>query len=108
MTFKAFASALAISSAMLLGGQAYAETMVGGMSVSDANLPKVQERCDQLALADSTASPTDTTIVGTDDTGGATVDAPVEPVNEMANATAETIDLESITLDACKAAGLTK
>lgn len=107
MTIKAFASVLALSSAMLLGGQAYAQTMVGGMSVTDEDLPKVQERCDQLALADSTESATETTSAGTDDTGAATSDSDVEDTNEMANATTPTIDLDSITLEACTEAGLT-
>ncbi|HTM79210.1 MAG TPA: hypothetical protein VL133_16470 [Devosia sp.] len=108
MTFKAFASALAISSAMLLGGQAYAQTTVGGMSVSDVDLPKVQERCDQLAQADD---PTEAPTVAADTpdaTGAAGSADTVEPVNEMANATTQTINLETITLEACKAAGLTK
>ena len=104
MNIKTIASAIAISSAMLLSGSAYAQTIIGGATVSAEDLPKVQERCDQLALDASTASATETDADAKADTAGteATTD-----VNAPADAITA-VDLEALTLEACTEAGLTK
>ena len=112
MNIKTIASAIAISSAMLLSGSAYAQTVIGGATVTAEDLPKVQERCDQLALDASTASATETDAdadAATDGaaTAGEATTAATTDVNAPADATTA-VDLEALTLEACTEAGLTK
>ena len=119
MSIKTFASAIALTSAMLFGGAAYAQTMIGSMEVSADDLPAVQQRCDAPALSASTESlstTTDTTAMtsGSDNTAettagsaDATTTTSPEKVNEVADASTK-IDLETITLEQCKTAGLIK
>ncbi|WDR03858.1 hypothetical protein PSQ19_07435 [Devosia algicola] len=106
MNIKTIASAIALSSAMLLGGSAYAETMIGSTTVMEADLPAVQQRCDQLALASDTSA-TESDAMGTDSTAGGSAanveDA--EEVNELEQVTT-TIDLDTVTLEQCQEAGL--
>ena len=108
MNIKTIASALAISSAMLLSGSAYAQTVIGGATVSAEDLPKVQERCDQLALDASTASATETDADADAATeADTTATEATTDVNAPADATTA-VDLEALTLEACTEAGLTK
>jgi hypothetical protein len=107
MRLKTIASALVLSSAMIFGGSAFAQTTIAGQAITADDLPKVQERCDQLSLAATTPSLTETKPA--DDTAGgadATVDD-AENTNELANATSK-IDLDSVTIEDCAAAGLIK
>ncbi len=46
---RSFISALALTGAMLFSGAAMAQTVVGGVTVSAEDLPKVQSACDTLA-----------------------------------------------------------
>ena len=108
MSIKTIASAIAISSAMLLSGSAYAQTVIGGATVSAEDLPKVQERCDQLALDASTASATETDADADAATeADTTATEATTDVNAPADATTA-VDLEALTLEACTEAGLTK
>lgn len=110
MTIKSVLSVAAITVA--LTGASFAQGMtINGAAVSESDMPAVQERCDQLANASSTESIAGTTEDGNtsstaDSTAGGTdatiTEAPA--VNEAQDATA-TIDLDTITLEACTAGG---
>ena len=111
MNFKTIASTIALTSAMLLSGGAYAQTTIGGATISADDLPKVQERCNQLAEAgDPTATPESaaTSEDGDDtaDSSDGSADAP-EAVNEAADATTA-IDLSTLTVESCTEAGFIK
>ena len=116
MTFKTVTCAIVMGSALLFGGAAYADTMVGSSMVTDVDLPAVQARCDQLLTSeeaslaqdpddksDETPADTNDATVGDDDT---TVDAGTEQVDEAQAATTTSIDLDTVTLEQCKTAGL--
>jgi hypothetical protein len=113
MNIKSALSILALSTSLAFTGSVMAQTSINGVDVSDADLPAVQERCDQLLVADTTASTSTATESSepdsnaSDDSSGA-ADATIEDapaVNEMANMTS-TIDLDTIDLQACLDAGL--
>lgn len=123
MTFKNLTCAIVMGSALMFGGAAYADTMVGASTVTDADLPAVQARCDQIntaATTDSLATSTDSkastdasasATTSTDSTAGgnnATISGGVEKVDELAASTTTSIDLDTVTLEQCKAAGLSK
>jgi hypothetical protein len=125
MTFKTVTFAIVMGSALLFGGAAYADTMVGSSTVVDADLPAVQARCDQINTAATTDSLATNTSDGktstdasvsvstssTDTTAGgnnATISGGVEKVDELAASTTTSIDLDTVTLEQCKAAGLSK
>lgn len=97
MSFKSFASPIAIAAAAALtfGGAAFAQTMVGDQSVTDENLAAVQTHCDQLSVAnsDTTEEAEQTESFSTE--SDATVD------NEVG-----ALDYSAITLEDCRAAGL--
>jgi len=108
MTIKSVLSVAAITIA--LTGATFAQGMtMNGTAVAEGDMAAVQERCDQLANAESTESLTatsdDTNASDGTNTNDATAgnDALVENapgVNEAANATT-TIDLDTISLQAC-------
>lgn len=114
MTIKSALSILALSTSLAFAGSAMAQTSINGVDVSDSDLPAVQERCDQLLVADTTESTSTATDDaaeaennGADDTASA-ADATIDDapdVNEMANMTSS-VDLDTITLQACLDAGL--
>lgn len=109
MTIKSALSIAALTVA--LTGGAFAQGMtINRAAVSEADMPAVQERCDQLANAESTESLSTTTDSATESgasnsDGDATAanDAVTEEApatNEAQNATT-TIDLDTIDLQAC-------
>lgn len=112
MHAKSVVSAIALSAALALSGPAFAQTMLNGAEISADDLPAVQERCDQLKLAADTsgvsndaqpeASDADETSSAAD---ASTETEGAEPVDETAEALT-TIDLDTITLEACVEAGL--
>lgn len=112
MTFKTVTCAIVMGSALMFGGAAYADTMVGSSTVTDADLPAVQARCDQLSTADDASLSQDTDAKSADDsTAGAndaTLNGAPEQVDEATSATTTSIDIDTVTLEQCKAAGLTK
>ncbi len=91
MLKKALVSPLALAFGLGLTGAAAAQIMLGDQMVLDEDLPAVQEHCDRLALAASTAS-TDDDDVSVD-------------VDETDNATTG-VELTTITLQQCIDAGL--
>jgi hypothetical protein len=106
MKFSALLAPLAVAATLSVSGFAFADTMVAGMNVTDAELPKVQARCDELFTSSSTMSTTeDTTAADPAAPADGLDDAP--EVNGMDQATT-VIDLEVLTLENCKEAGLIK
>jgi len=114
MQFKSLVSAVALSAAFALAGPAFAQTTFNGAVLSETDLPAVTERCEQLVNADateslSTESSTDTAATDNNevsDAGDASATSDSVPdVNEVENAVT-TIDLDTITLEQCTAAGL--
>ena len=107
MTIKSALSVVALTVA--LTGASFAQGMtLNGVAVSEADAPAVQERCDQLANAESTQSLTDTSSSNADSSAG-TNDATLTnapAVNEVQNATTS-VDLDTVTLEACAAGGFT-
>ncbi len=108
MMIRSLVSAAALSLAMLASG-AMAQTSINGVEISAEDLPKVQAQCDSLAAeaakADG-ASNTDAGAAPSDDGTAETSDEPDTPA-ETDQATTK-IDLATLTLDACKTAGLVK
>ncbi len=103
MTIKSSLSVLALVAGVAFAGSAYAQTMVGGFEVSEADLPHVQAHCDALALADQNeptagTNPDEDT---TDEDGRTGLET-----DTAARNTSTTIDLELITLEDCVEAGL--
>ena len=117
-------AALAFSSVMSLSGFAMAQTMVGGKDVSAEDLPRVQAQCDALATQAATADSQSVTNQSTESDSQSTPDAtkpadgtsntsdPASTKADGADGTAAalttSIDLDTLTLDQCKEAGLVK
>ena len=89
MRFTNIVSAAALTVALGFSGAAYAQTMVGGVSVTDIDLPRVQAMCDPM-VGDTTDA------VGED------------PSNDSASRTsnADTKGIDDINLRDCVEAGL--
>ena len=103
MTIKSVLSVVALLSGVAFSGAAYAQTMVGNNDVSDADLPYVQQHCDALQLADLNSS-----VAGenpneseTDENNQTGTEADIAARNSST-----TVDLDTITLEDCVAAGL--
>lgn len=110
MTIKSALSVAALTVA--LTGAAFAQGMtINGAAVSEADMPAVQERCDQLANAESTESLSATTDSATDESGNSGGDGDATAANDAvtddapatneAQAATATIDLDTIDLQAC-------
>lgn len=97
---RTFISAIALIGAMTLSGGAMAQTMVGGASVSAEDLPKVQTACNTLAAKANTSAATDTNANTSGEGEGAETNA------TDTGATTTSIDLDLLTYEACKEAGL--
>lgn len=106
---RSFISALALTGVMMFSGAAFAQTDVGGVTVSAEDLPKVQAACDTLAAkeqADSGATNADTS---TDANAEASTDASSGETDAGIDAaTTKSIDLALLNYESCKAAGLVK
>ncbi len=103
MTIKSSLSVLALVAGVAFAGSAYAQTSVAGFDVSDADLPKVQAQCDALALEEQNGdiAGTDPTEPETDEDGNTNLENDTSARNAST-----TIDLELITLEDCRTAGL--
>ena len=98
MMIRNLASAAALTVAMLASG-ALGQSMINGVEIPADELPKVQAQCDILA-ADAAKAAGATTEETTDPNEG-------EPDTPAETAPATTvINLETLTLDQCKEAGL--
>lgn len=101
---RSFISALALAGAMLFSGAAMAQTVVGGVTVSAEDLPKVQAACDTLAAKEKTGTATNTE---TDANAESSTDATSGETDAGIDATTTTsIDLALLTYESCKEAGL--
>lgn len=114
MTIKSALSVVALTVAF--SGAAFAQgMMINGAAVSETDQPAVQERCDQLSNAQATESLSPTTnetdaSADASSAGTAGVDATIDTapaVNEVQDATT-TIDLDTISLQACIDGGFVK
>lgn len=119
MKIKTTISAIALAAGLALSGSVYAQTMINGVEVAEGDLAAVQQRCDDLATAAATSdiatapdaddgTPEETNDDPSDDPNTGAADATVNSqadVNEVANALTS-IDLETLTLEACVDAGL--
>jgi hypothetical protein len=121
---RSLIAALAFSSVMSLSGLAMAQTMVGGAEVSAEDLPRVQAQCDALVTQAATAdSQSVTSNNNTEESGqqtpetsnGANASETADPASTKADgadgtaaALTTSIDLDTLTLDQCKEAGLVK
>jgi hypothetical protein len=106
MQVKSIISVLAISMTMAVAGPAFAQTSINGTEISADDLPKVQERCNEITTAsgaETLESQGDATNTAT--TGGSdTTKDDSGTADDTANATT-TFDLD--TLDAASCAQLT-
>lgn len=119
MTIKSALSVVALTVAF--SGAAFAQgMMINGVAVSETDQAAVQERCNQLSTAETTqplagTENEESNISNNDGNSGSSsstagVDATVDSapaVNEVQNATS-TIDLDTISLQACMDGGFTK
>lgn len=102
-------SALALSCAMMLSSAAMAQTVVGGVTVSAEDLPKVQAACDTLAAKAAIDAGASTATTDANANAETSTDATAGATDAGLNATTTTsIDLALLTAESCKAAGLTK
>lgn len=99
MTIKSTLSIVALLSGIAFTGAAYAQTQVGNNDVSDADLPYVQQHCDALAVADLNSDIAGTNPDDVDDNTSTQDDID-------ARNTSTTVDLDTITLEDCRTAGL--
>lgn len=100
MMIRTLASAAALSIAMLASG-ALAQSSINGVAIPADELPKVQAQCDILA-ADAAKADGATNTESADPNEG----EPDTPAETAAGTTV--INLETLTLDQCKEAGLVK
>lgn len=105
MTIKSTLGIAALLSVVAFTGSAYAQTMVGNNDVSDADLPYVQAQCDALLLNEQNESAAET-VTGE----GVEAAADSEPTGIEADTAARNsstkVDLDTITLEDCRTAGL--
>jgi hypothetical protein len=105
MNFKVITAASAIVLGLAFAGPSFAETMIGGLAVADSDLPKVQAKCDALAQPQSLSADGKTTDQPSA-TGTETKKS--DSTNAMATGAATAINIDAITIEQCKEAGLTK
>jgi hypothetical protein len=108
MHIKAIVSATALTIALGFGTAAYAQTMIGNQTVSEADMDRVKVYCEDLQNAENqaagaTGAEAELTETddgsGTDDTTGATDDGSND------SAAVGSIDMDLITLENCVEAG---
>lgn len=96
MHIKNLVSPLALAAGLLITGAASAQTWVGDQEVSDADLATVQDYCDELQAAEN--------VAGDISTGPEETDSDDSDVGTpMADAG---VNLDLITIEDCRAAGL--
>ena len=104
MTIKSALSIVALMSGIAFSGAAYAQTMVGNNDVSEADLAVVQQHCDALALADMNSDIAGDTTPETENS--ADDESTGIQADTQARNTSTTVDLDTITLEDCRTAGL--
>lgn len=113
MHTKTIISAATLVIALGFGGTAFAQAVtLGAQTVTEANMPGVQARCDELQTAgtapatDSENSDDATAAADASATAGSTTEGTTEQGTE--EGTAGLIELDTITLEQCMEAGLIK
>lgn len=106
MTFRTVISSLALVSAMTLSGGAFAQAMIGDVTIPEANMADFQAKCAAIASAqtESLAAP-----VNDDETAtGSTTTDPAQATDDPDPANKDNLDalLASLTPEQCKEAGL--
>jgi len=121
MHIKAIVSAAALAAALGLGTTAYAQTMIGGQTISEADMERVKLHCEDLQTAENQAAgavdddseaddateatETTGTPVDTDEDGTADETQPAEDAEDTDTAAVGALDMDAITLEHCKEAG---
>ena len=116
MHIKAIVSATALTVALGFGTAAYAQTMIGSQTVSEADMERVKVYCEDLQNAenqaagavddDSEADDTTTgTPVDTDEDGTVDETQPAADAEDTDTAAVGALDMDAITLENCKEAG---
>lgn len=111
---RSLIAALAFSSVMSLSGLAMAQTMVGGVEVSAEDLPRVQAQCDALVTQAATEDSQSVTNTETSNDAMASgnesdpASTKADGADGTAAALTTSIDLDTLTLEQCKEAGLVK
>tara|TARA_R110002020_G_scaffold2200_17_gene10242 strand:+ start:269 stop:613 length:345 start_codon:yes stop_codon:yes gene_type:complete len=103
MNIKSLVSVTALTAAMAFSVPAFAQTMIGDMSVSEDDMAQVSAYCEELYAAS-------TTEAGGDDEEAQSEGANVsesEPAPSGTSQAVTTIDLSTITLEQCNEAGIT-
>jgi hypothetical protein len=100
MQVKSIVSVVALSAALALSGPAFAQTMVHGMTISEADMARVEALCTDLrnAAGNATAGQNDT-----DDSTESGDDAETPPAPNAADQALSDVDLAKITLEDCDA-----
>ena len=104
MNIKTLVSVAALTAALAISAPAFAQTMVGGVSVSEADLPKVKTYCEELSI--SALNPTDGADEAPDATGDAMQSSETAPAPNGTDQALTTADLETIDLPGCIDAGI--
>lgn len=96
MQIKSIISVIALSTALAISGPAFAQTVVHGMTISEADMARVEALCTDLrnAAANTTAGEGDS--VDGDD-------AETPPAANAADQALSDVDLAKITLEDCDA-----
>jgi hypothetical protein len=105
MTFRTVISSLALVSAMTLSGSAFAQAMIGDVTIPETNMADFQAKCAAIASAktESLSTPVeDETATGSVETDAA--DATDDP--DLAGKDQLDALLASLTPEQCKEAGL--
>jgi|SRR5215217_6527868 len=97
MHIKTLVSAAALTAALSFSGFAYAQTMIGNATVSEADMERVKVACEDLQNAANQAAGVE----------GSSVEGADEPDNMASDSTANvgSIDMDQVTLENCLAGG---
>jgi hypothetical protein len=109
MTFRTVISSLALVSAMTLSGGAFAQAMIGDVTIPEANMADFQAKCAAIASAQTESLSTPVEDEAADETATGTVSTDAAPANDDTDpASEDNLDalLASLTPDQCKEAGL--
>jgi hypothetical protein len=106
-------SSIALVAALSFSGGAMAQTMIGGVDIPPEDLDRVQAHCNTLAAAEneSLAETADDDDAANGDDDGDDAQADPDPAaddgeaSDMENALTS-IDLDTVTLEQCREAGL--
>lgn len=112
MRIRTLISPIALAAALSLSGGAMAQTMIDGVSIPAEDLPEVQNVCDTLAAEanESISDTADDEADGDEDDDNEDDNSPEggddEDVPSDLDQAVTSIDLNTITLEQCKDAGL--